>query len=549
MATRVIENPEEYTDKPVYPEILDLSYEAKRARKKQELYEEFKKVGTVEEKLIKINLPRYYGFQSLMLAEDYLPYNCLDFMRHVTRTDLIELEGLPEYYKQHAEAAKAVVERVKGDVQDIIGFEYLETPKQINSEDPVEREEIIAGKIVVQLNRLLLAALQQEQPHLGEVEVDVDPRHEAFWVVGGFDPTENVRRYRRGMDWTKKYENDPTDRYLQYVGSPYVALRHQHPLPPLVEVDLDKQNVVEDKVEIPPYRLDPRTLGFTTEYRHGTTIPGFWPGNPNEFGVISFQRRHHFVARMLRDHQEALHAHGLLSTFAWLFGQASYQGFTPYTEITYPLTAQTVITDGRQFSFYAYQMNTLLLCDHNATTNPRYNQCWATKEQKLFEEVDETGKVVGFNEDVLRSLIHFYLNQPQQRSDEMKPYLVEGTISQLDDPKRRHFLETRFKHLFSIRPRYNRIPETFLWEKIYKIDHKTRPMDKIVLPSGFKYNPFQRRLDDHLPVYVPRVLRPGGYGNRRYGKSKEKWEPTYYPLGAKGQKKKVPNYPWIPLTN
>lgn len=554
---KFIENPEDYTDKPEYPEILDLSYEAKRQRKLQAYYEEFKNVGTIEEKIIKINLPKYYGFKSLILSQKRLPYDCLDFAKYSTRTDFKEVDKLPKFYEAQEEAAKKIVEQLKSEVQDIIGFEYAEREKllkELKVEAADEREKIIAGNITQQLNRLLIVKLQQNYQHLSEVEVDLNPRHEAFWLVGGIDPPKSVRKQRLGKEWTKKYENDPVNRYFQYIGTPYLALRHQNLLKPFVEVDLETQNAAEENIEIPRQKYDPRTIGFHTEHRHGVTIPGYWPGNPNEFGLLSYQQRDGLIKRELvyepADQQDALHANGLLSNFGWLFGQASYQGFTTYNEITYPLSAQTIITDGKKFSFYAYQMNTVLLFGDHAVNGPRYNQCWGLKEQNLFEEVDDTGKVTGFNEAVLQNLVHFYINAPEQRAIDLKPYLDENCsrVGLIEDEKRRDWLENIFKHLVSYRKRHLRVPETYLWEKIYKIDHKTRPMDKRLRPFELGINPFQRRLDDHTPVYVPRQFRPGGYGNRRK-KSKAKWAPTYYPLGAKGKTPTVPNYPWVPLTN
>lgn len=54
---------------------------------------------------------------------------------------------------------------------------------------------------------------------------------------------------------------------------------------------------------------------------------------------------------------------------------------------------------------------------------------------------------------------------------------------------------------------YSLMPEIYAWQKIYMIDHKTRPIDKKRDPWQFGYKPTKRRLDDHLPLYVPKCLR------------------------------------------
>jgi small subunit ribosomal protein S30 len=336
---------------------------------------------------------------------------------------------------------------------------------------------------------------------------------------------------REGIEWYKKYANDPVDRPFQYIGTPYLALRHQFPLEAFENINLEEQNFEVENVAIPAFKFDPQTLGYVRDYRHGTTIPGFWPGNVREFGLLSYQDRNYMMIRDNKtlgdqDKQEALHAQGILSSYAWLFGQACYQGFSTFNDVTYPLTTQTIVTDGKFWSFYAYQLNTTLVHSDNCDKNPRYNQCWGTKEMQLFEKIEDNGKIQGLNEEVLTNLIQFYINQPKHRKDiEMKPYLgeTEKKIADIEDDKRRIFLDRVYKHLMSNRPRHRLVPEIYSWEKIYKIDNKTKPLQPKRRFFELGINPFKRRLDEHQPIYIPRDLRPRGKKDRK------KWEPTYYP--------------------
>lgn len=256
---------------------------------------------------------------------------------------------------------------------------------------------------------------------------------------------------------------------------------------------------------------------------------GYWPGSHHEFGSIAYLSRSHFALRNpaygKEDDQEAIHAQAILGSFGWLLGQASYQGFTPFNDLTYPLTTQTIVTDGQNWSFYVYQMNTTQIHQDSIDSNPKANLCWATPELKLYESVNPDGTVVGFNEEVLRHLIQFYLNPPTKRSHEMKPYLgaFEQKAADIVDIKRREFIEERFKHLFSDRKRHRLVPEVYNWEKIYKIDNKTLPLSPKRRFFELNVNPFQRTLDDHTPKYIPKALRPGG------PKSRDRWEKTYYP--------------------
>lgn len=158
----------------------------------------------------------------------------------------------------------------------------------------------------------------------------------------------------------------------------------------------------------------------------------------------------------------------------------------------------------------------------------RANKCWGTDEMQLFEKIEDDGKVIGFNDDVLRNLIQFYLSEPKQRDYDMKPYLDkdEETIADIDHVERREFLERNYKNLMSGRPRHRQdnIPEVYLWEWIYKIKFNTRPLDPRRRFFELNQDPWDRRLDDYHPKYIPRSQRIGGYHDKI-----NKWRKMYWP--------------------
>lgn len=110
-------------------------------------------------------------------------------------------------------------------------------------------------------------------------------------------------------------------------------------------------------------------------------------------------------------------------------------GFSTVNDITYPLTSQTVLTNGKWWTFCIYQLNTTLLHSEYADENPVSNMCWITEPMKLFDTVED-GKLCGFNENVLRHLLTFYMNTPEERIDvvDMKPYLGESVKHLADIP-------------------------------------------------------------------------------------------------------------------
>nr|CAD7459808.1 unnamed protein product [Timema tahoe] len=563
-------NENDYSETPEYPPIIDDSLDARKKRRKLSWHDKIKRLKTVEEKLFEINMPKYYGWRCFLLKEGVIPYNSLNFTQYATRTYLVKNEDLPAYYsKEIEEEASCLADSIQSQVEDSILFETCDVRRSydLDTDDsnfvsPGEKETILTNSMVNQINNVILANLAGKYDHLLQAQVDYEPRLESFWSLGGLAPPEATRKSKLGCKWTKDRADEPVDRFIQYcvvcvqyLGSPILQLRHEQPLPPLV----DHSEGENPELEVPLFTLDPRTDGFFQDHRHGTNIPGFWPGDPCEFGLVSFHSRGHLVERPTSfgetDHLEALDVQAILASYSWLLAQACYQGFSTFNDITYPLVTQTVITNGRLWSFYGYQLNTTLLHSENAKENPQRNLCYGTKPLPLYDGV-ESGRVVGeykhlfkhlaservhrnsqspsameegFNPDVLKTLLKLYLNVPRHREGvELKPYLHPSMryIAEMKNLRPRIWWEKQFKHMYSNRPRHRLMYEIYNWEKIYKIDHKTRPLDKRLRPFELPdANPFKRRYNDHTPEYMPKALRPAG---KQKGFYRQKFFKTYY---------------------
>ncbi|XP_017785719.1 PREDICTED: 28S ribosomal protein S30, mitochondrial [Nicrophorus vespilloides] len=501
-----VQQEDEYVPVAQYPKILDTSYEAKQARKKEAKWKEIKDVKTVEEKQIKLNMPRYYGFKCYVFQEDKVPYNNLNLAQHITKTHLIPTRTLPEFYNDISVDGHLVA--IKSQIEEALLIEYEGYKRNNTNLTEKQIEDALSSSIVKQLNRILINNLVEDNSHLLDTQVDYDARIEAFWYAGGMNPPLNVKKYRTGVEWRKHTEDDPVDRAIHYSGSPSVQLRNELPLPPIIP----HSEASNPDFKVPFFKYDPRTVGTTTTHKHAANIAGYWPGEKYQFGLMSYHKRGHMLERNFGDEadaKEALHRQGILSSFGWLSAQANMLGFTTFNEITYPMVTQTVITDGQKFSFYLYQMNTILMNGDNYKENPLKNVCWAIPETELFEEIKD-GKLVGFNDEVLKSLLKFYKNVPQERLGvNLRPYLAgEKIIANYSDDDKRNWLEREYKYLVSNRPRFKLDYEVYHWEKIYKIDHKTRPIEARRRPFELFVDPWKRTLDDRQPNYIPRKLRP-----------------------------------------
>lgn len=69
------------------------------------------------------------------------------------------------------------------------------------------------------------------------MQVDYDPRFEAFWRVGGFHLSKEDEALRKAKEIPKELIDLPIDRFMQYFGSPLLQLRSKLPLPALPELN------------------------------------------------------------------------------------------------------------------------------------------------------------------------------------------------------------------------------------------------------------------------------------------------------------------------
>lgn len=114
---------DEYTETPEYPPILDMSLQGRKKRERESIFTKIRELNTVEEKQIALNMPRYYGWKSVMFREDKIPYNALPLVKCYTRSHFIPSEKLPETYAETEQIADNVVKEVKAQIEDAIAVE------------------------------------------------------------------------------------------------------------------------------------------------------------------------------------------------------------------------------------------------------------------------------------------------------------------------------------------------------------------------------------------------------------------------------------------
>lgn len=110
----------EYTEYPEYPPIEDLSYEAKKKKEVEDWSDKVRKCRTVEEKQMKLNMRKYYGWRCIDLNDVLIPYNSLPLIQHLTRS--CYKDALPKYYDNINVDTSA--EELKPLIEDAILFEH-----------------------------------------------------------------------------------------------------------------------------------------------------------------------------------------------------------------------------------------------------------------------------------------------------------------------------------------------------------------------------------------------------------------------------------------
>ncbi|XP_042879584.1 28S ribosomal protein S30, mitochondrial-like isoform X2 [Penaeus japonicus] len=497
----------EYTDVPEYPEILDENREARKRRKTEAWHQKITGLPTLEQKLMELNMPKYYGYWSCRLHDAKPTLQGTPFTRYATRTHVVE--GLPEGYHEK-EAAGALAKELKDSVEELILLNFQSTLSRRNFGLGRAIEKRQTQNFLLGLHKILASSLAPSAEHLKDAVVDIRPRVEAFWFLGGLQPDNLLKKKRRNFKYMKDKEHDPMERSIQAESSPCLCVRTSLGLPEVVS----REDSLATSAPVPVENLDPRAYGFKFKHKHATIVTGFWPGEKKEHSQLWLHSRE-FEEKFglefgLHNVHNALIQKMIISSFSQAFAHATYQGFGPVTELTYPIVHQSAISDGQKWNFSLYQMNTCVLHSENATENPYNNILWLSPEQNLFEAVEESG-VKGLNEEVLTSLIAMYLKKGIIREN-ASPYLAPYKyLAGHNAPEEyREEFQNYLRDLLSGRPRKLLKPEMYLWEKIYKKDNNTRPYES---PRRFfedhfnQMNPEKRRLDEYSPIYIPKACR------------------------------------------
>nr|XP_013816447.1 PREDICTED: 28S ribosomal protein S30, mitochondrial [Apteryx mantelli mantelli] len=257
------------------------------------------------------------------------------------------------------------------------------------------------GPFLTQLISSLAALLCGRNPLLAASSLDLNPEVNYYWHHG---EEVVVHGHRKGRVDPVRFQIDD---------HPHLQIRVPKQLPEVVplESDLGDVPVIDHKPSKLPL--------FKKQYENKVFI-GSKVADPCCYGHTQFHlipdklKRQRFLEANLEDQIEvAYRANGIASLFAWTAAQAMYQGFWNEADVTRPFVSQAVVTDGKYFALFCYQLNTLALTVETIQNNPRKNICWGTDSEPLYDVVED-GDVKGFNDEILLQLVQFLLNRPKE---------------------------------------------------------------------------------------------------------------------------------------
>ncbi|KAK7115880.1 large ribosomal subunit protein mL65-like [Littorina saxatilis] len=345
----------------------------------------------------------------------------LDFKKYITKTHV--MPGLPETYRTAVDSSlldeltallsPLICDSIAVEMDQLQRRGYLKHFMKAGNHQESAAAHLLLRTILCSLS----AQLSGQFPHLLTMQYDENVNLAATWDRHG------IKRSRRRMVHPEWFTSDiVSDQRVKANTSADFVLRSDQPLPEFVSHDSGPST----GTEIPAINFAPHVYGQPMIPKEKSTVEaGYVCGDPCEFGLMSVLNTvwsHYSAEKYGENHaQDARLGQGVMSSFVWLAAQAHNQGFNTLVDMTYPLTTQTVLTDGQHWQFLAYQLNTMELWKDNEG-NHRANLCWVSDEAKLYAEVVE-GKVHGFNPDVLRQLIAFLALAPAERPYDLRPTL------------------------------------------------------------------------------------------------------------------------------
>ncbi|KFM81242.1 28S ribosomal protein S30, mitochondrial, partial [Stegodyphus mimosarum] len=433
----------------LYPPIVDMSKEGQKRHNRQLWYDSIKAMPTVEQKLYELAVQQRMKLKKFLFTSVPQTYVAVPLNQYITRTHFVD--SLPE------RLLKMNVDNELNDIKSTLCdtlLKYYYNPwakNKSNKLDDYLNEKEAGSKLVNMLISQCYKKLAVKNDYILESMIQQKPRVSSFWWHSGFD-SENDKIFEKNL-------------CFQYQDYPAFVIRMKKPLPPIVSLD----DPLCATAEVPDYNYHPEAFGNANKRCYSiASVPGYWPGDPFEFPFLLVNTSD-ILNRLLRKIQnynlkKIEDSVAIMSSFAWLNAVATYQGFTPFHDVSYPIVTHVILTNGQDWNFYVYQLNTIAF-HSDVDKKDRRNICWSSGKMRLFDTVED-GQIKGINDEVFKLLLKCLLNAPYLQDNlVLKPYLGADDRSKEERETMRFFL----RRMNSRAPDPQAFKEeTPTWARIYK---------------------------------------------------------------------------------
>lgn len=446
---------EGYSEQPEYPSLSDGSMKGCKSQVRYDWYEHLKTLPTVEEKLYEIT--RHPQHRIAHINNWMKTYNSLPIIKYITQTHLIE--SLPDRYNiSNTPDNDNLFLDLKQSILDQIALDKYESIKS----KPKFVSKIISDgnmnahvsnrmiqNIVSIVKKTIALDLNQE---LLNYQYDLSPALRSWWYHSGLKPyKDNSAFVRSRMD-----KEGNINQMIQLHGSSAINIRSENFIEPVIS---QTDSLVTDTNLVENYNYSLMHYGATYKFKRPVCLPGFWFEHVPKIDIphtcflsgdclrLRNSIRHKLV-KPLDDIENCFNGQAILSGFGWLNSLSQYHGFTPFHELEYPFTCQLITTDGQNWMFNVYQLNSHSF-HRDFLPIKKNNICWSSGNLQLYKDYKD-GKFIDVDDQVLKLLIKFVsqkTNQEYTSSLNLRPYL--GVDERSDEEKEKMFL--KLKKLFENR--------------------------------------------------------------------------------------------------
>lgn len=424
---------EGYTDQPEYPPLNDASRKGLKRQIRLDWYDSIKSQPTAEAKLYEI--VRHCNHYIAHFNNFLKPHNSLKLQKYMTQTYLVN--RLPDNYMN------PVSEGLISTVRDIIleqialdKFESLKKGPQFVSKQVRDgiKDAYVSNLFNQNMVNNVKKVLVADNPQLLSYQYDLSPAIRSWWYHSGFQAPNNKRYFQ-----CRKDEDGCINQMIQMNGSSSLNIRSDSMIEPVIS---QTDPIVTDTTLIEKLSINLKLYGGQFKFKWPVALPGFWFEDEPRFDfphtcfLSTDSLSHRIYQNELPinaddDKEESLIGTAISTGYSWLNSLSMYHGFTPFQELTYPFTCQLVTTNGQDWLFTIYQLNSHTF--HRDLGGPKKNNiCWSSGLLQLYEKYED-GKFYGVNDDVVKLVIRFLAQQtsPLYTSQlTLRPHLCEDTRSE-----------------------------------------------------------------------------------------------------------------------